>query len=135
MADLNANESVFKLLTNQSLVPFEQSEIRDAINAGEIGKITGVIETGIGLYITESDAGKMIVHTGVGDTVMILDPNETMPPVLSEVVVVQAGAGQVTIQGDNGVTIIGDPKTNGQDQAIYLVHQEENVWRVIGGVE
>jgi hypothetical protein len=127
-------------VTNENVnaaIATDPAASRAALDVLQAGKITGYKTWSSAGYVIEpDDGGKMIAYTGVGvSDFFITTIADGAPPVLSEIVVVQAGAGQVAINDETGVTLIGDPKTGGQDQAVYLVHQEENTWRVIGGVE
>lgn len=64
-----------------------------------------------------------------------LPPNADLPtPVVFNVTVEQKGAGQLTVVGGVGVTVLGKPKTAGQNEVIELIRVGTNLWNVIGGV-
>ncbi len=66
---------------------------------------------------------------------LTIDPvSTTNYPIGFQFVIVQAGAGVITVTAGSGVTVKGLTKTSGSDDIISAYHESSNVWRVAGGV-
>ena len=85
------------------------------------------------LAITDRDV--IVEMNNAGATTITIPTNASVPfPVGSSVAVLQTGAGQVTIAGQSGVTVVGTPglKTRAQWSVATLIKRGTNAWLVVG---
>lgn len=80
------------------------------------------------------DKDKMIEMNAAAANTVTIPTDSVAFPVGSQISVMQTGAGQTSILGDSGVTVVGTPglKLRGQWSAATLVKRASNSWVAIG---
>jgi hypothetical protein len=84
-----------------------------------------------------SDAAKQVEIASGSATTLTVPTNDNVPfPIGTAIVVVQAGAGQVTVAGASGVTVNATPglKLRAQWSVATLVKRATNTWLLTGDV-
>ena len=83
-----------------------------------------------------SDAGKLVQPHSASANNLTIPPNSSVAfPIGTQILVVQVGAGQVTLVGGSGVLIEskdGNKKLSSQFSAVTLIQRATDVWLAIG---
>lgn len=83
-----------------------------------------------------SDAGKLVQPHSASANNLTIPPNSSVAfPIGTQILVVQVGAGQVTLVGGSGVSIEskdGNKKLSAQFSAVTLIQRATDVWLAIG---
>lgn len=85
--------------------------------------------------LLSSDVGKMVEINNASGVTLTVPPNTDQTiEIGSSIVVLQTGAGQITLLGGSGVTVNGTPglKLRGQWASVTLVKRAINTWIAIG---
>jgi hypothetical protein len=97
---------------------------------------SNVIEKTSAHTLELSDAQKIIeVNSASAVNITIPDNSSIDFPIGSNIDIVQTGAGQVTIDGEGGVTLLSkdsNTKTNSQYSGVTIYKQSSNTWILIG---
>jgi hypothetical protein len=97
-------------------------------------KLTTSVSHNSTFTLALTDQDKVIRCNSATDMLFNIDTYANVAiPVGTAIEFVQDGAGVVTVTGLSGVTIIGDPKTQGQTKWAAVHHMSLNIWEVIGG--
>lgn len=123
-ADLNTAQT----LTNKTLnSPF--------INLGINGQSTTTYTTVL------TDNGKLVTLNNASPITVTIPLNSSVNyPVGAQINMVQFGAGQVTVQGDSGVTVVSTgataatPKTRAQYSTLTAIQTSADNWLVVGDI-
>jgi len=91
-------------------------------------------QTGVSYTLVATDAGYLVTANNAAAIALTVPTDATVLPIGTQVLVMQLGAGQVTVAGAGGVTVNGRNglKTNGQYAVISLIKIASNSWIVSG---
>ena len=122
-----------KAITQQQIDDWDESTAGppgDRVTAERV--ITGTSHT-----LEPVDAGAVLLFTSANEITVTIDPHAVEEiPALSVITLIQLGNGQVVIDPDVLVTVLGDLATAGANQALQLYQRESvNTWIALGGVE
>jgi hypothetical protein len=115
--------------------------VSEALNAFEAGLNETIPlnnQTGTTYTLAESDAGQLITLTNAAAITLTVPTNATVPFANgTQITISQNGAGQVTVAGAVGVTIVASDsatKLRAQYSAATLVKLNTNSWILIGDI-
>jgi len=95
-------------------------------------------QTGTSYTLVLTDASNRLVELSNASAITLTVPlNSSVAfPVGSQIMLLQTGAGQVTVAGTGGVTINGNPglKLRAQWSSATLIKRAENTWVLIGDI-
>jgi hypothetical protein len=125
---VTADLTTAQTLTNKSLT---SPKINLGINAQSGTTYTTVL----------ADNGKLITQTNANPITTTIALNSSVPyPVGAQITFTQMGVGQVTIQGDSGVTVVSTgataatPLTRAQYSTATAIQTVTNTWLVVGDI-
>jgi len=110
----------------------------DAVEADitNINELQQNEQTGTTYTLALTDGGKVVEMNNASANTLTVPPNSSVAfPVGTQILVVQAGAGQTTLAPDTGVTINskdGNLKLSAQWCAATLIKRATDVWVVVG---
>lgn len=97
--------------------------------------ITRTTQTGTSYTLVSGDAATMVTLTNAGSITLTVPTNSNVPySVGTQINLLQGGAGQVTVQGDTGVTVVATPglKLRAQWSAGTLIKLTTDSWLLVG---
>jgi len=98
-------------------------------------------QTGTTYTTVLADNGKLVTLSNAGAIAVTIPPNSSVAyPVGAQINMAQLGAGQVTVSGDTGVTVVStgataaSPKTRAQYSTLTAVQTSADNWLIMGDI-